>query len=80
LCSAAIVRWRPNLDGTPFIEHRMVLFYLPPYSPELNLIEIVWKHAMYHWRRFVTWTNEPLNAEMAQLLADFGSQFQIDFS
>ncbi|MFL9856252.1 transposase [Paraburkholderia madseniana] len=25
------------------------LFYLPPYSPELNLIEIVWKHAKYHW-------------------------------
>ncbi|WP_081889849.1 transposase [Caballeronia sordidicola] len=24
-------------------EHRMQLFYLPPYSPELNLIEIVWK-------------------------------------
>src|SRR5471032_911342 len=26
-------------------EHRMQLFYLPPYSPELNLIEIVWKQA-----------------------------------
>jgi transposase len=37
-----------------------MVLYLPPYSPELNLIEIVWKHAMYHWRRFVTWTNEPL--------------------
>ncbi|MFM0210034.1 transposase [Paraburkholderia sediminicola] len=33
------------------LEHRMVLFYLPPYSPELNLIEIVWKHAKYHLRR-----------------------------
>jgi len=33
-----------------------LLFYLPPYSPQLNLIEIVWKHFKYHWRRFVTWT------------------------
>ncbi|WP_105512331.1 transposase [Paraburkholderia sp. BL21I4N1] len=24
-----------------------MLFYLPPYSPELNLIEIVWKHMKY---------------------------------
>ena len=31
-------------------ERRMQLFYLPPYSPELNLIEIVWKQAKYHWR------------------------------
>ena len=23
------------------IEHRMMLFYLPPYSPELNMIEIL---------------------------------------
>ncbi|WP_422646233.1 transposase, partial [Xenorhabdus nematophila] len=28
------------------------LLYLPAYSPELNLIEIVWKQAKYHWRRF----------------------------
>jgi transposase len=41
-----------------FIEDEALLFYLPPYSPELNLIEIVWKHFKYHWRRFVTWTKE----------------------
>jgi transposase len=29
-------------------EHRVQLFYLPPYSLELNLIEIVWKQAKYH--------------------------------
>jgi transposase len=36
-------------QATPcLLEHRMLLFYLPPYSPERNLIEIVWKHAEYH--------------------------------
>jgi hypothetical protein len=35
-------------------EHNMFLLYLPAYSPELNLIEIVWKQAKYHWRRFIT--------------------------
>ncbi len=73
-----------NIDQTTidrwFLEHRMVLFYLPPYSPELNLIEIVWKQAKYHWRRFVTWTNETIDAEIAKLLDAYGSKFQIDFS
>ncbi|YAP79127.1 transposase [Xenorhabdus stockiae] len=27
---------------------------LPAYNPELNLIEIIWKQAKYHWRRFIT--------------------------
>src|SRR5258706_13752663 len=46
-----------------FLKHRMVLFYLPPYSPELNLIEIIWKHAKYHWRRFVSWTKETIDVD-----------------
>jgi transposase len=62
------------------LDHRMVLFYLPPYSPELNLIEIVWKHAKYHWRRFVTWTKETIDTEIAKLLGDYGSEFEIRFS
>ncbi|MBC8752649.1 MULTISPECIES: transposase [Paraburkholderia] len=60
-----------------FFEHRMVLFYLPPYSPELNLIEILWKHAKYHRRRFVTWTKETIDAKVKKLLDGFGSDFQI---
>ena len=62
------------------LEHRMILFYLPPYSPELNLIEIVWKHAKYHWRRFVTWTKDTICAEIETLLGDKHSKFEIRFS
>jgi transposase len=61
-------------------EHRMQLFYLPPYSPELNLTEIVWKHAKYHWRRFVTWTKETIDTEIAKLLGGYGSEFEIRFA
>jgi transposase len=42
-------------------EHRMQLFYMPPYSTELKLIEIVWKQAKYHWRNFVNWTKETID-------------------
>ena len=63
-----------------FVKHQMVLFYLPPYSPELNLIEMVWKHAKYHWRRFVSWSKETIDSEIAELLNGYGSKIQINFS
>lgn len=62
------------------VDHRLLLLHLPAYSPELNLIEIVWKHAKYHWRRFVTWTKETIDAEIAQLLGAYGSSFEVRFS
>jgi hypothetical protein len=69
-------------------EHRMQLFYLLPYdrrkslwdSPELNLIEIVWKQAKYHWANFVTWTRETIDDEVRSLLDAYGTKFQIDFT
>ena len=54
----------------------MQLFYLPPYTPELNLIEIVWKQAKYHWRNFVTWTKETIDDEVRSLLGAYGTKFQ----
>ncbi|RKE25896.1 hypothetical protein B0G76_5444 [Paraburkholderia sp. BL23I1N1] len=51
-----------------------------PGATELNLIEILWKHAKYHWRGFVTWTKETIDAEVKKLLDGFGSDFQIRFS
>jgi transposase len=58
----------------------VVLFYLPSYSPGLNLIKIVWKQAKYYWRRYVTWTKETIDAEIVKLLDTYASKFQIDFS
>lgn len=61
------------------IDHQTILFYLPPYSPELNLIEIVWKKLKYHWRRFVTWSRESFDEELGKLLGGYGSEFQVGF-
>jgi transposase len=63
-----------------FIEHKTLLFYLPPCSPAVNLIEIVWKHFEYHWRRFLTWTNETIDAELAELLNRYDTKFHVNFS
>ncbi len=62
------------------VEHRLVLMHLPPYSPELNPIEVVWKHLKYHWRRFVTWSKEELFEQVQNLMAGIGSNFKISFS
>jgi hypothetical protein len=62
------------------IVHRFVPLYLPPYSPELNLIEILWKHAKYHWRGFTAWTRDTLISEVTHLLAGFGSKFHISYA
>ncbi|CDM90088.1 IS630 family transposase [Xenorhabdus bovienii] len=61
-------------------EHNLLLFYLPAYSPELNLIEIIWKQAKYHWRRFITWTQDTVEYELNTLLEGYGAKFAINFS
>lgn len=60
--------------------HNATLVYLPPYSPELNMIEILWKQAKYHWREFVTWSKDTFRTEVAALLDGFGTKFQINFT
>ena len=59
---------------------RFVPLYLPPYSPELNLIEILWKHAKYHWRSFTAWTRDTLISEVTNLLAGFSDIFHISYA
>lgn len=43
------------------VNHRLILMYLLAYSPELNLIERVWRGAKYLWRCFETWTKDQVH-------------------
>lgn len=61
-------------------ERSLYLYYLPPYSPELNLIEIVWREVKKRWlplrahrsfKRFVE--------ELDQILKSIGDRYQINF-
>jgi len=60
-------------------KHGLYLYYLPPYSPELNRIEILWKHAKHFWRRFVAKNGADLLCEIQSLMGSFGSKFTINF-
>jgi transposase len=42
----------------------LCLYYPPPYSPEIDRIEILWKHAKYFWRRFASVNGANLLAEI----------------
>ncbi len=56
------------------------LYCLAPYSPELNRIEILWKHAKYFWRRFVAMNGTTLLDEIRSLMQGFGTEFTVNFS
>ena len=57
----------------------LFLHYLPPYSPELNRIEILWKQAKYFWCRFAGLKGNELVNEVESLMKGFGTAFTIDF-
>ena len=70
----------PAITDRWLTQHRFLPLYLPPYSPELNLIEILWKQAKYHWRTFTSWTKGALVQEVRTLLAGFGSKFHVRYA
>jgi transposase len=57
------------------------LFYLPPYSPELNLIEILWRFIKYKWLSLTAYLSpENLQSELTSVLKNVGSKYKITFT
>jgi transposase len=57
----------------------MQFYFLPPYSPELNRIEIVWRKMKYEWLPFRSFTPVELEQAIDEIAARFGSQYQLTF-
>ena len=56
------------------------LLYLPPYSPELNKIEILWKNMKYYWHKLDAFLSfENLKTHIKELLNGFGIKYDINF-
>jgi len=56
------------------------IYFLPPYSPELNLIEILWRRIKYNWLSFDAYKNfQNLEEELTMILDGFGINYDINF-
>jgi len=53
--------------------------FLPPCSPELNRIEILWKKMMYEWLPLQSLTPPRLEHVIDQIGAGFGPEYQLRF-
>lgn len=62
-------------------EKGVFIIYLPPYSPELNLIEILWRFVKYSWLPFSAYLSfRNLAEEVEKILKGVGSEYVINFS
>jgi transposase len=56
------------------------IFYLPKYSPELNLIEILWRFMKYEWIEFWAYASFSHLIEYVEgVIKDFGTIHKINF-
>ena len=58
----------------------VLIYFLPPYSPELNLIEILWRRIKYQWLDFDAYKSfENLKEKLNFVLTNFGTKYDIKF-
>lgn len=56
-------------------------YFLPPYCPELNLIEILWRMMKYHWLRPTYYVSfKALREAVNHILANVGPKFRLSFT
>ena len=61
-------------------EKGLYLFFIPPYSPELNLLERLWKEIKYSWLKTQFIIDEiELENQLVDVLKNIGTKFTISF-
>ena len=61
-------------------EKELLIYFLPPYSPELNLIEILWRRIKYYWLPFNSYLCfQNLKKRLSYVLNNFGNKYDIKF-
>ena len=62
-------------------EKGLYLFYLPPYSPQLNPIEQLWKFMKYYWIDLEAYTSiENLKNYVEKVIVGYGTEYGINFA
>ena len=81
LDNASVQKSRAFIQHIPqWVKRGLIIKYLPPYSPELNLIEILWRFIKYHWLPFSAYMSfSCLVQAVEDILARFGTDYTINF-
>ena len=67
-----IVRWQ---------KQGLTIVPIAPYSPELNIIEILWRKIKYEWMPFSAYESfQNLKKCLFDILANIGKSYTIEFS
>ena len=61
-------------------EKGLYLFYLPKYSPHLNLAETFWRKAKYEWLKPADYLSfERFKEKLTEIFTNIGSKYRINF-
>lgn len=62
------------------IEKKLIVCFLPTYSPELNLIEILWRMVKYEWLNLLSiMTYREFEQEVKRVFDSFRQEYMISF-
>lgn len=62
-------------------DNGLYLLFLPPYSPELNLIEILWRKIKYEWLPLNAYSSfKDLYDSLTEVLKEVGAKYRITFA
>jgi transposase len=65
---------------TTWKKQGLTLFYLPPYSPQLNPIEMLWKFMKYYWIELDAYTSiENMKDYVEKVIINYGKEYEISF-
>ena len=68
-----------NVEG--WEEQRLTIVPIASYSPELNLIEILWRKIKYEWMPFSAYESfQSLQENLFEILANIGKTYTIEFA
>lgn len=67
--------------STSWQEKGLYIFYLPKYSPHLNLAETFWRKAKYEWLKPPDYISfEKFKEKVAEIFASIGTKYRINFN
>ena len=66
--------------GAVWQERGLFVWFLPPYSPQLNIVEILWRKLKYEWLRAKDYADKAtLHEATERLLGEVGKSLSIAF-